>query len=461
MTRVAEPLEQEPAAPGGLAAVRRAAVTRYVAAFEQFDRSVAAGQPDWLVGARRGAIARFRELGFPTTKQEAWRFTSVAPIEAQATPLAGEGLSALGGGARRWLAPEQAAAVAVLVNGRYAPELSNLAALPAGVSVSSLKAARRTHAALVERHLTLGAGPATTHPFVALNTAFLDDGLFVWLPPQTVLAAPLHLVCLSTGQAGATAVSHPRVLLLAGERSEVQVVERYEAGADRPYFTNAVTEIVAEPGAVVDHYRVQQEAAGAFHLGSLYVRAGHASTFSSHSFSFGGQLVRNDVVATLDGEGVACTLNGLYLAGGDALVDTHTTIDHARPHCASREVYKGILWGRARAVFNGKILVRPDAQKTDAKQTNKTLLLSDEAQINTKPELEIFADDVKCTHGAAVGQLDEDALFYLRARGLTPEVAHAMLVRAFAGEVIHGVKAAALRGELESVLAARLRQASV
>jgi Fe-S cluster assembly protein SufD len=248
------------------------------------------------------------------------------------------------------------------------------------------------------------------------------------------------------------------VLIVTGEHSQVQIVESYAGANERPYFTNAVTEVVAGANAVIDHYKLQRESSKAFHLGSMYLTAQRGSTFSSHSLTLGGSLVRNDVLAALRGEGIDCTLNGLYLVGGAALVDNHTTIDHAMPHCGSHEVYKGILWGRARAVFNGKIIVRPDAQKTDAKQTNKALLLSDDAQINTKPELEIFANDVKCTHGAAIGQLDDDALFYLRSRGLGHAEARAMLIHAFAGDIINRVKVPALRAQLETALLTVLPQ---
>jgi Fe-S cluster assembly protein SufD len=433
-------------------------VARYAAEFERAD-AAAAGQPAWLALARRAAITRFGEVGFPTTKLEAWRFTSVAPIADEAMvpagPVAAGAVRGVVDETHRRLTGGQASALAVVVNGRYVPELSSVAGLPAGVVVSSLEAAIQAHPEMAAHHLTRVAGP-TEHPFVVLNTAFLRDGVFVKIPAKTVLSAPLHLLCLSTGHAEATAVSHPRVLVVAGERSESQIIETYAAAGDRRYFTNAVTEVVTEAEAIVDHYKVQIEAPTAFHLGSLYLHAARASRFSSHSLTLGGQLVRNDVVATLDGEGVECTLNGLYLAGGVAVVDNHTTIDHAMPHCTSHEIYKGILWDRARAVFNGKIVVRPDAQKTDAKQTNKALLLSDEAQINSKPELEIFANDVKCTHGAAIGQLDDEALFYLRARGLTLTQARAMLIHAFAGDIVQRMQAPALRAELEAALAARL-----
>ena len=247
-----------------------------------------------------------------------------------------------------------------------------------------------------------------------------------------------------------------RALIVAGDRSQARIIETSAGPNGASYFTNAVTEVFVGEGAVVDHYKVQQESLKAFHIASMHVHSGRNANFSSHSFSLGGQIVRNDVVAVLDGEGAECTLNGLYLADGDRLVDNHTAIDHAKPHCPSHEIYKGILGGKARAVFNGKIVVRQDAQKTDAKQTNRALLLSDDASINTKPQLEIFADDVKCTHGAAIGQLDEDAIFYLQARGLTYFEARDMLIHAFAGDILDRVKIEPLRLVLEGELFAQL-----
>jgi Fe-S cluster assembly protein SufD len=430
-------------------------VARYVAEFEQFDRTARSRQPVWLAEVRRAAIARFIELGFPTTRQEAWRFTSVAPIAEATTTLARDGHAFIARDTLRELSLDGTMALAVLVNGRFAPQLSNVSALPRGVVVSSLASALEGGSELVEAYLTRMADHAG-QPFVALNTAFLEDGAFVSIPAHTILAEPLHLLFISTGQPETTAVSHPRVLIIAGEQSQTQIVESYAGVPDRSYFTNAVTELVAGAQAVIDHYKLQQESAHAFHVGSMHVAAQRGATISSHSLALGGQLVRNDVMAALRGEGIDCTLNGLYLGGGSALVDNHTTIDHALPHCGSHEVYKGILWGRARAVFNGKIIVRPDAQKTDAKQTNKALLLSDDAQINTKPELEIFANDVKCTHGAAIGQLDEDALFYLRTRGLGRAAARAMLIHAFAGDIINRVRVPALRSQLEAALVTQL-----
>jgi Fe-S cluster assembly protein SufD len=253
---------------------------------------------------------------------------------------------------------------------------------------------------------------------------------------------------------GSGSVSHPRLLIVAGEASQATVLERYVGQGAA--FTNAVAEVWLGPSAVVDHYKLQEEAPDAFHVASMFLHGARGGTFSSHSLTFGGAFVRNDVVATLDGEGIDCTLNGLYVGRGTQLIDNHTTIDHAKPHCDSHEIYKGILADQSRAVFNGKIIVRPDAQKTDAKQTNKALLLSDDANINSKPELEIFANDVKCTHGAAIGQLDDAAMFYLRSRGLGVSESRAMLVHAFAGDILNRLKIQPVREYLEGILTARL-----
>jgi Fe-S cluster assembly protein SufD len=274
----------------------------------------------------------------------------------------------------------------------------------------------------------------------------------VSIPKGKVVAEPIHLVFVSTSPGGPT-VSHPRNLVLAGVNSQATVVERY-VGLGGVYFTNGVTEIVAAENAVLDHYKVQQEGTEAFHVAMQQVRLGRSSNFASHSIALGGGLVRNDVNAVFDAEGGECTLNGLYLAAGRQLIDNHTRIDHARPHCASHELYKGILDGQAQGVFNGKIYVHPDAQKTDAKQTNKTLLLSEDAVINTKPQLEIYADDVKCTHGATIGQLAEEAIFYLRSRGLGRAEARSLLTFAFANDIISRIKVEPLRARLEATLLA-------
>jgi Fe-S cluster assembly protein SufD len=414
------------------------------------------GGPRWLEDLRDRAAARFTALGFPTVRDEEWRFTNVAPIAAEEFRAAGPDAALATEAELSGYLYSDAAVRVVVVNGQYVPALSRTAGLPAGVRVGSLAAAITDHTEVVQRYLGRLA-EFGSRAFTALNTALTADGAYVYIPDGVVLDQPVHLLFVTTAApASGPIMSTARALIVAGERSQARIVETYVGPRGASYFTNAVTEVVAGEGSVIDHYKVQQESFAAFHIASMHVHAARSANFSSHSFSLGGRLARNDANALLDGEGAECTLNGLYLADGDRLIDNHTSIDHAKAHCPSHEIYKGILGGRARAVFNGKIVVRQDAQKTDAKQTNRALLLSDEAMINTKPQLEIFADDVKCTHGAAIGQLDEDAIFYLRARGLTYFEARDMLIHAFAGDILDRVKIAPLRAALEGELFAQL-----
>ncbi len=414
------------------------------------------GGARWLQDLRDRAAARFTALGFPTVRDEEWRFTNVAPIAAGEFLAAGPGAALATEAELSGYLYSDAAVRLVVVNGYFVAALSRTAGLPAGVRVTSLAAAVTDHAEVVERYLGQLADFGG-RAFTALNTALAGDGAYVHIPDGVIVEQPIHVLFVTTASAATGPImSTARALIVAGERSQARIVETYVGPRGAVYFTNAVTEVVAGDGAIVDHYKVQQESLEAFHVASMHIHAGRGANFSSHSFSLGGRLVRNDAAALLGGEGAECTLNGLYLADGDRLVDNHTTIDHAVAHCPSHEIYKGILGGRARAIFNGKIIVRQDAQKTDAKQTNRALLLSDSAAINTKPQLEIFADDVKCTHGAAIGQLDEDAIFYLRARGLTYFEARDMLIHAFAGDILDRVKIAPLRAALEGELYAQL-----
>jgi Fe-S cluster assembly protein SufD len=409
------------------------------------------GGPRWLQDLRDRGASRFTQLGFPTVREEEWRFTNVSPIastEFVPAPEARLSADALDG-----FLYADAPHRLVIVNGRFLPSLSRTSGLPSGMTFGSLATALTEQADTVARYLGQLADFGS-RPFAALNSAFIGDGAYVYIPDGAVLDAPLQLLFVSV--ADGTVMTHPRVLIIAGERSQSRIVETYVGGGDQVYFSNAVTELFAGDHAIVDHYKVQEESVAAFHVATMHIHAARSATVSSHSFTLGGKIVRNDAIALLDGEGAEVTLNGLYLADGDRLVDNHTTIDHAKAHCPSHEIYKGIIGGRARAVFNGKIIVRQDAQKTDAKQTNRALLLSDNAAINTKPQLEIFADDVKCTHGAAIGQLDEDALFYLQARGLTYFEARDMLIHAFAGDILDRVQIEPLKRALESELYAQL-----
>jgi Fe-S cluster assembly protein SufD len=407
----------------------------------------------WLQEVRDKAAARFAALGFPTTRDEEWRFTNVAPIasgEFQAAAPVNvpvEAIDALPYGNLPFRI--------TLVNGHFSAELSRLNGLPDGMRAGSLAAAVTGHGEEVSRRYAQAAD-FQARGFVALNTALAADGAYLYIPDRTVFEQPIEILYVAAGDESAREMVQARTLIVAGAGAHARIVETYATLRNGSYFTNAVTEIYAGENANIDHYKIQQEGLEAFHVATMQIVAQRSANVSSHSFSLGGKLVRNDANAVLDGEGAEVTLNGLYLADGDRLVDNHTEIDHAQPHCPSHEIYKGILGGKARAVFNGKIIVRQDAQKTDAKQTNRALLLSDDASINTKPQLEIFADDVKCTHGAAIGQLDEDAIFYLRARGLTYFEARDLLIHAFAGEIIDRVQIEALKNALEAELYAQL-----
>jgi Fe-S cluster assembly protein SufD len=406
------------------------------------------GGARWLEDLRARGAARFAALGIPTVRDEEWRFTNVSVLNsiefAPAGPISGAAERLNG------FAYTDAPVRLVIVNGRFDTTLSRTKGLPSGVVAGSLAAALTEHADVVQRYFGQ-LSDFTNRSFTALNTAFVQDGAFIHVPDGVFLDAPIHIVFVS-GADGATVMAHPRTLIVGGANAQARVVESYIGATGETYFNNAVSEVFVGENGSIDHYRVQEESIDAFHIASLHAHTSRSSRFSSHSFALGGRIVRNDAVVILDGEGGECTLNGLYLADRERVVDNHTTIDHAKPHCDSHEVYKGILGGSSRAIFNGKIIVRQDAQKTDAKQTNRALLLTDGATINTKPQLEIFADDVKCTHGAAIGQLDEEAIFYLRARGLTYAEARDMLIHAFAGQVLEGVQIEPLREALEAEL---------
>jgi len=428
----------------------------YVSEFSKLQKEQAAGQPGWLGRVRKAALDRFVELGFPTLEDEEWKYTNVAPIaktsyrlgtETKAPGLKVEQLERITFG-------EMECSYLVFVNGRFTPELSRIRRLPDGVRVGSLATALAEEPGRLEPHLARHAA-FDKQAFVSLNTAFLQDGAFVHLPRRKVMEEPIHLIYV-TAPNGAPLVSHPRNLIVAEEGSQVAVVESYVSLGESAYFTNSVTEVVASEGAVVDLCKLQRESEQAYHVATLQSHLSRSARFASHSISLGGALVRNDINMVLDAEGIECVLNGLYLAQGTQHIDNHTFIDHAKAHCASRELYKGVLSGRSHGVFNGKIMVRKDAQKTDAKQTNKNLLLSEEALVDTKPQLEIYADDVRCTHGATIGQLDEEALFYLRSRGVGREDARSLLIHAFATDLISRIPVKPVRTGLECLLMTRL-----
>ena len=425
----------------------------YLERFSHFERE--ASQPKWLLPIRKAGLARFGELGLPTLQDEDWRFTNIAPIARLPFKPALETTDGVSADALKDLAfARLPGARLVFLNGHYAPALSSAGHLPVGAKAGSLAAALKSDATLLEKHLGRYALNAD-NGFTALNQAFFLDGGFVHVAAGTVVAEPIQLVYVSTAKPpGAT--NHPRNLVIAEANSKVTILESYVSLGGAGYFTNAVTELFAGDSARLEFVKFQDEAADAFHMAAFHAELGRASNVAVHSFALGARLSRNNIRAKLAGEGLECILNGLYLTRGEQLADHHMIVEHAQPHCASHEYFNGILDDKSKGVFHGRILVQPIAQKTDAKQTNKNLLLSDDATADTKPQLEIYADDVKCTHGATIGQIEENALFYLRSRGIGPETARRMLIHAFAGEIIERIKHEPAREELDKLVWERL-----
>ena len=415
-------------------------------------------EPAWLAALRSDAVSAFADAGLPHTRQEEWRYTNVSPIARANFLLAGPPRHAVDRADLESHAfPVFACSVYVFLNGRFAPELSAGAELPGGARVRSLRTLRQGDASGLEGRFGALADPKQ-NAFAALNTAFLDDGAVVHVPRGGDAGQPIHLVFVSA-PTDAPAVVHPRVLVVAEEGSHVSLIQDHVCVGNAQGFSNPVTEIHAGPNAAVDFVLLQREPDHRFHVSNLAIRQGRSSRVSAHTLALGGALVRNDVAVVLAEEGAECDLNGLFVAGGRQLVDNHTLVDHAVPHCTSRELYKGILGGAARGVFRGRVIVRPDAQKTNASQSNPNLLVGRRAEVNTKPQLEIYADDVKCNHGASIGRLDADALFYLRSRGLDESRARDMLTRAFGLEILDALPAPALAEALDELLLERLRYA--
>ena len=415
------------------------------------------GQPSWLLPLRKGGMARFAELGFPTSALEDWRFTSLASLTKlpfRSAPMDGAGLNI--STIQQFHFTQIPGSRLVFVNGRFAKELSTITTLPDGVTVSSLADALVSNPALVEKHL--GRYVKTEdNALAALNTALFEDGGFIHVPAGKAVTEPIHLLFVTTTKDVGVTVQ-PRNLIVAEANSSVTVIESHVATNKGAYFTNSVTELFAGDNAQLEHIKFQDEALEAFHIATVQGRFLRGSQVSTHSFALGARLSRINLRTKLDGEGIEAILNGLYITRGEQLADHHMIVEHAQPRCASHEYFNGILDDKSKGVFHGRILVHPIAQKTDAKQTNKNILLSDDATADTKPQLEIYADDVKCTHGATIGQMDPDSIFYLRARGIGLERAKRMLVHSFAGEIIARVKCQAVREELDKVAWDRLEQ---
>jgi Fe-S cluster assembly protein SufD len=426
----------------------------YVAAFNRFASNGASEAPAWVAETRQAAIGRFAERGFPTTRQEAWRFTNLKPILRHGFVLAPQKdgrITVADIDAHRI---DPSIPVVVLVNGRFAPELTQVPDIE-GVTVTSLRQAMQDHETLVRSHLTKHAKDEE-NPFVSLSAAFIDDGTFVHVAANAQ-AGSMQIIHTFVADGERAEVAHPRTLIVVDAGGSASIVESFVTFGTGVTWTNSVTELVVGQNAQLDAYRLQDESLDAFHTASTWSWQERDSRLTNLIFTFGGTLTRHDIVSVLDGEGAESTLNGLSILGGRQHVDYHTVLDHAKPHCKSWEYFNGIFDGRSRGIFNGRIIVREGAQKTDAKQTNNNLLLTNTARADSQPQLEIYADDVKCTHGATLGPIDEAHLFYMQSRGLTREHARRLLTHGFASEILNGVALVPLRQRLDAMVHDRLR----
>jgi Fe-S cluster assembly protein SufD len=409
----------------------------------------------WLELVRSGAIDRFEQLGFPTVRDEEWKYTNLATLakESFQPALAPVEPSV---DVHRYAYPETKSAHLVVLNGFLREDLSTREGLGEVVAIDLFGAvADARYNKIVREYLARNAN-YHDNGLKALNTAFLQSGVFLWVPKNVKLETPLQITFVSDGPQGSQTANFPRLLVVAEENSSVTLIENFVTNGHERHFTNAIAEIVLKDGARLEHYRLQNESKNALHIATTAAELGRAGSYDVTSINLGAQLARHDVSVVMDHEGAECWVDGLYVVGANQHTDTHSVIDHKQPHCNSHQLYKGILDGNGRAVFNGKIFVREGAQKTDAMQTNKNLLLSSQARVDTKPQLEIYADDVKCAHGAAVGQIDEDELFYLQARGMNPELARSLLTYGFAEEVIGKIKIDSIRSQLDEAVLTHL-----
>ena len=415
-----------------------AQVESYLEAFAEFSRATSAA-PAWLRELREAAFARFSAVGFPTTRDEDWRFTNISALVRTPFRLArGSANQFTVSDLVQWRM-EGAAARLVFVDGRFEPQLSNWGELPKGVTVNGLGREIASRPEVVAAHFGRYVN-IERDAFCALNQAFAEDGAYVHVGRGVVVEQPIHLLFISTSD-GSPAMTHPRNLIVVEDQGQASIIEDYISyGDETPAFSNAVTELVAGGSANVQHTMIEREHLKSFNFSTLRIQQARSANVASHSLLLGGAIVRNNVHPVLAGEGGECVINGLFIGAGRQHLDNYMLVEHASPHCASRQFYNGILDDHAHGVFHGRIVVHKDAQKTDAKQTNRNLLLADDAQIDTKPQLEIYADDVKCTHGATIGQIEENALFYLRSRGISEMEARRLLLEAFAGECIDRMK---------------------
>ncbi|NWF90167.1 MAG: Fe-S cluster assembly protein SufD [Ignavibacteriaceae bacterium] len=429
----------------------------YLSHFADFEHSLNGGKSHPIHQLRKSAISNFSELQFPTTKEEEWKYTNISPLLKHSFEPAKRIFKDTEIKVNHYLFDKMEHSLIVFVNGFYSKELSKIKDLPRGVIIKSLADAIKEDHPIVNQHLGKYAD-FKNHIFTSLSSAFVQDGAFIYVPDGKVVEDPIHILFLTFAGKNKIFIQ-PRNLFVAGKNSQSAIIEHFASLAkDDIYFSNSVTEIVTEENAFLDHIKLQEESVQAFHIGRMDVHQERNSNFVSHLISFGADISRNDFNSRFNGEGGESMLNGLFLVEGNQLFDAHTLIDHAKPHCNSHEHYKGILTDSSRGVFNGKVIVRKDAQKTNAFQENNNIILSDNALVNTKPQLEIFADDVKCSHGATIGQLDNDAMFYLKSRGIGDDKAKAILIHAFASDVVRYIKVNPVRDYIEGILKSKFHE---
>ncbi len=407
----------------------------YKEGFAGFEKTAPGSNLAWLKSMRQEAITKFLELGFPTQQNEDWRFTNVAPIARSSFDILVNGHDKV---SASHLTPYQFegedVCELVFINSRYSKELSTLSKLPEGVIVKNLAEAIDSQEDILKENLAKYA-EFKDEAFTALNTAFMEDGGFIYIPKGTIVEKPIHLLFIST-KGENPSITNPRNLIIVEDNCQANIIEHYVSLEDNVYLSNVVTEMVVGENSSVGHYLIELESKKAFNISTLRIQQARSSNIRSHSVLLGGSLVRNNIHPVLAGEGCNSLINGLYMSTHRQHMDNYMKVEHVSPHCDSRQLYNGVLDGRSRGVFHGRIIVHEDAQKTDAKQTNRNLLLSDHAQVDTKPQLEIYADDVKCTHGATIGQIDENALFYLRSRGISKEASRDIILNAFTNETL-------------------------
>ena len=423
----------------------------YLSHFDEFENSLNGNKSKTVHELRKLAITKFSELQFPTTRDEEWKYTNISPLLKHSFVPALKVEEDYNIQVNHFLFDKMEHSLLVFVNGLFSKRLSKIKKLPKGVIAGSLAEEIRVNNPIVKTHLGKYAD-FSGHIFTSLSTAFVNDGAFIYIPEGKIIDDPIHVLFITVSDENKLLVQ-PRNLFFADRNSQSTIIEHFVSlNNEEVYLTNTVTEIITQENAFVDHVKLQEESLKAFHVGRMDVNQERNSNFVSHLISFGAELSRNDFNSRFNDEGGESMLNGLYLIGGSQLFDAHTLIDHAKPHCNSHEHYKGILMDNSRGVFNGKVIVRKDAQKTNAFQENNNLILSDSALVNTKPQLEIFADDVKCSHGATIGQIDEDAMFYLKSRGIGDDRAKAILIHAFASDVVRYIKINAVRDYIEDIL---------